>query len=206
MGFAERAVLLDRSDAVWRMGHGSPTPYELVTGSGMPDLLRESLDLMRRLVLDHKRFVFVPSATSARELLTIGNALEPLEYAVIDTNEATLGRIAEGHYRGETWGVLRDDVERFVKDCGPRLLTGVYRASRFAPCQMFYAHAEHVHEAALIAMKSARSPGREPSLRRRSVIVMTIRSAYIPSHASAMPSIRDGARWARTCRVPRPSS
>ena len=35
MAYAERAVLLDRRRRLWRMGHGNPTPYELVTGSGM---------------------------------------------------------------------------------------------------------------------------------------------------------------------------
>ena len=32
MAWAERAFLLDRSEAQWRMGHGNPTPYELITG------------------------------------------------------------------------------------------------------------------------------------------------------------------------------
>jgi hypothetical protein len=152
MAYAERAVLLERSDAVWRLGHGNPTPYELVTGSGMPELLGASLGLMRRLVLEHRRFVFVPSSTSARELLTIGNALQPLEYAIVDTNEDTLSRIAEGHYRGEGWGEYKKPVEEFVKECGRRVVVGLYRASRLCQAQMFYAHVEHAHEAALIAM------------------------------------------------------
>jgi hypothetical protein len=99
MAYAERAVLLDRSSAEWRMGHGNPTPYELVTGSGMVELVQASLELMKRFVLEHKRFVFVPSSPSARELLTIGNALKPLEYAIIDSSQASLERIASGHYR-----------------------------------------------------------------------------------------------------------
>ncbi len=152
MAYAERAVLLDRSNAVWRMGHGNPTPYELVTGSGMPELLRASLALMRRLIMEHKRFVFVPSSTSARELLTIGNALQPLEYAIVDTNRGLLDRIASGHYRGQEWGDLRDDVTTFVEQCGPKIAVGIYRASQLAPPQMFYAHVDHSHEAALIAM------------------------------------------------------
>jgi hypothetical protein len=152
MAFAERAVLMDKSDAVWRMGHGNPTPYELITGSGMPELLRESLVLLRRMILDHKRFVFVPSAPSAREFLTIGNALMPLEYAIIDTNESNLAKIAAGHYRGEAWSDLKTQVDNFVKDCGPRIAVGLFRTSEHAPCQMFFSHIDHVHEAALIAM------------------------------------------------------
>jgi hypothetical protein len=152
MAYAERAVLLDRSNAIWRMGHGSPTPYELVTGSGMVDLVRASLILMRRLVLEHQRFVFVPSAPTARELLTIGNALEPLEYAIVDTNEDNLLKIASGGYRGETWGPIGKEVRKFVADCGQKIAVGMFRASRLAPCQMFYTHVDHVHEGALIAM------------------------------------------------------
>jgi hypothetical protein len=152
MAYAERAVLLDRSEAVWRMGHGNPTPYELVTGSGMPDLLRASLEIMKRLVLECPRFVFVPSSTTARELLTIGNALQPLEYAIVDTNQSSLDRIAQGHYRGEGWGDLKKAVDEFVDECGPKIVVGMYRASSLAPAQMFYAHVSHAHEAALIAM------------------------------------------------------
>lgn len=152
MAYAERAVLLDRSDSVWRMGHGSPTPYELVTGSGMVQLVSAGIKLMRRLVLDHRKFVFVPSTTKARELLTIGNALEPLEYAIVDTNEETLRRIASGHYRGDGWREVAIDVNAFVRDCGPQVVVGMFRASRLSPCQMFYAHADHAHEAAIIAM------------------------------------------------------
>jgi hypothetical protein len=152
MAYAERAVLLDRSSAPWRLGHGNPTPYELVTGSGMPELLRASLDLLDRLVSGHRKFVFVPSATSARELLTIGNALQPLEYAIIDTNEALLSAIASGHYRGEGWQNLERRVTEFARECGRQIVVGVYRASGLAPAQVFFAHVDHSHEAALIAI------------------------------------------------------
>lgn len=152
MAYAERAVLLDRSTAVWRMGHGSPTPYELVTGCGMPDLVRLGLSLMRRLVEGHQKFVFIPSATAARDFLTIGNALRPLEYAIIDDNRYNLERIARGHYRGEAWEGLAEEVEDFAQEIGPQVVIGMYRASRLAPPQMFYAHVNHAHEAALIAM------------------------------------------------------
>ncbi len=152
MAYAERAVLLDRSEAPWRLGHGNPTPYELVTGSGMPELLRKGLNLMKRLVLDHQQFVYIPRTTRARELLTIGNALNPLEYAIIDTNEQLLKRIASNHYFGQEWGPLGIEVKKFIKECGAKVVTGMYRASSMAPAQMFYAHVDHAHEAALIAL------------------------------------------------------
>jgi hypothetical protein len=151
MAYAERAILLDKGKAPWRLGHGAPAPYELMTGSGMPELLEASLELMDRLV-NFKKFVFVPSATSARELLTIGNALRPMEYAVVDTNKETLERIQSGHYRGQVWSALGDRVRDFVDSCGDQILVGMYRTSSLAPAQMFYAHADHVHQAALVAM------------------------------------------------------
>ena len=152
MAYAERAVLLDRSQAVWRMGHGSPTPFELLNGCGLPELVRLGLDLMRRLVAGHRKFIFVPSAAAARDFLTIGNALRPLEYALIDDNRFTLSRLASVHYRGDAWESLAEDVEQFAQEIGPQVVIGMYRASRLAPPQMFYAHADHAHEAALIAL------------------------------------------------------
>jgi hypothetical protein len=43
MTYAERAALLDRSKAAWRMGHGNIAPYELLTGSGNMKLLEKVL-------------------------------------------------------------------------------------------------------------------------------------------------------------------
>jgi hypothetical protein len=152
MAYAERAVLLDKSNAVWRMGHGNPAPYELLTGSGMLELLSCGLVLMRRLIEGHKRFVFVPSAIKARELETIGNALLPLEYAIVDNLQKRIDDVAKGHYRGEGWGDAKRDVEKFAKECGPQVVIGLFRASELAPAKIFYAHVDHFHEAALIAM------------------------------------------------------
>jgi hypothetical protein len=151
MTYAERAVLLRKSSAQWRMGHGNPTPYELLTGSGMPDLLKQSLTLLEELVR-YKKFVFVPSGSGARMLLTIGNALRPLEYAIVDTMEDSLRRIVDqGHYTGE-WREFKEPVQAFAKDVGSRIIVGTFRASAMAPAQIFYAHADHAHEAALIAL------------------------------------------------------
>jgi len=152
MAYAERAVLLQRSNAVWRLGHGSPVPWELMTGSGMKSLAEASLKLMRELVLEHKKFAFVPSSTQHRWLLTIGNALRPLEYAIIKTVRDDLEKTAAGHYRGEEWGKLKDDVAKFTHDVGDKVVLGVYKASSTSPCQLFYAHADHAHEAALICL------------------------------------------------------
>jgi hypothetical protein len=94
MTFAERSVLMNMCQAPWRMGHGNPTPYELLTEAGMKELLDKSLPLLIALV-EHGRFVFVPSSPADRLSLTIGNALHFPEYAVIDTLEDSILRLAD---------------------------------------------------------------------------------------------------------------
>jgi hypothetical protein len=151
MTYAERAVLVHRSTAAWRMGHGNPTPHELLTGAGMIDLLERSLELLNALV-QYEKFVFVSSSPKARMLLTIGQALRPLEYAICDTQEDFLNRLHhEGRFEGD-WARALRRVREFAGDVGPKVLVGVYRATEMAPAQVFYAHRDHVHLAALIAI------------------------------------------------------
>jgi hypothetical protein len=152
MTYAERAVLLKRSHARWRMGHGNPTPFDLLTGSGTSLLVEPSLKLLSELVLEHQRFVFIPSAPADRMLITIGDALHPLEYAIVDTQEVRLRRLPElGGYRGD-WRFLKPKLRDFANEAGPQIAVGVYRASSIAPAQVFYAHIEHAHTAAHIAI------------------------------------------------------
>jgi hypothetical protein len=84
-------------------------------------------------------------------LLTIGNALNPLEYAIVDTLEDQLAEVAGGHYRG-AWARVKPRLDRFIKEAGPKIVVGLYRSSPLASAQMFYAHVDHAHEAALIAL------------------------------------------------------
>lgn len=148
MTYGERAALLHRSTAAWRMGHGNIAPYELLTGSGNMQLLDGSLTVLRDLVA-YKQFVFVPSAIKDRVLLTIGGALRPLEYAVISTAETAMSRIvSSGHYE-EGYGAA---AEEFVRQVGSQIVLGVYRASAQSPATPFFAHVDCVHPAAHIAM------------------------------------------------------
>jgi len=150
MAYAERAILLTKSQARWRMGHGNPAPYELLTGlwASNEDRIRLSLDLISALV-EHGRFVFVPSAPARRDMLTIGNALNPLEFAVIQTLEHYVGRLVEtGGYRG----AVRTRMEGFHRDIAPQIVMGLYRASSAAPPYLFYTHRDHALEAAHIVL------------------------------------------------------
>jgi hypothetical protein len=149
MAYAERAILLKRSQAPWRMGRGHPVPYELLTGSGSMALLRAGLELLRDLLLEHKRFVYIARARHEPLLMTIGHALPPQHYAVVDNAAPHLQRIIDdGHLRG----IHRQRALEFSHEAAAKILTGVYRTSTELPPQIFYAHADCVHTAALIAM------------------------------------------------------
>jgi hypothetical protein len=160
--YAERAVLANRARAPWRMGHGSPAPLELV-GAKFTDLAIESIRAIRRLI-DHGRFVFVASDPSERALLTIAQGLRPLEYAIVGTLKERIEEYLEnwapahpatvdtawepggGPLPPERW------VRRFLDEVAPRVVYGLYRASDLAPPHLFYAHVDHAHVAARIAV------------------------------------------------------
>jgi hypothetical protein len=158
----ERRVLLEEAAAEWRMGHGSPAPYELLNGAGWPGLTVEALNVIRGLVA-HEKFVFVASEPRALDLLTVGHALRPLEYAVVQRLDDRIrpfldtlrmpGRPLPG---GPLWDgealSPRDWLVRFRDDVAPKVVVGVYRAGLLAPPQLFYAHEDHAHTAAAIAV------------------------------------------------------
>ncbi len=146
MAYAERAILLQRSTAPWRMGHGNPAPYELITGSGSLDLMIEATKVIRTLVEGHQKFVFVASEPSDRLLLTIGQALHPMEYAVVGTLKDAIDKTVEnGHYRMRTtvdtsWDGTTLNPEQWIKRfrdvVAPQIVVGVYRATPLAPAHV----------------------------------------------------------------------
>src|SRR5215213_5580990 len=124
------------------MGHGNPAPYELITGSGSLDLMIESTRVIRELVEGHQRFVFVASEPNDRMLLTIGQALFPLEFAIVGTlKERIEATVREGHYRGHVNVDSRWDgveltamqwIRTFLEDVAPQVIVGVFRATELA--------------------------------------------------------------------------
>lgn len=162
MAYAERKILLHRSVAAWRMGHGNPAPYELITGSGNLDFMVQSTKVIRELVEQHQKFIFVASEPADRLLLTIGNALNPLEFAIVKTLKEQIERTVEGgHYRQTprsdmNWDgqqlTHREWIRKFRDVVGPKVVVGVFRASALAPPQVFYAHEDHAEVAANIAI------------------------------------------------------
>lgn len=149
MTYAERAILARKATKPWRLGHGNPAPYELLTGSGSMELLDTSMDVMRELVLNHRKILFVPSALSDRRWLTLGQALYPLEFAILETiTDRMLTVVNAGHYSE----VYRRKATAFCNEIGPQVVLGIYRAAAAAPPYLFFAHVDHACEAALIAM------------------------------------------------------
>lgn len=151
MTFMERKILGQALRATWRIGHGNPLAYELLTGAGSAELIRLSIPVLRSVV-EHRKFLYVSSETSEQHIKTIGDALEPCEYAVISDARPYRARISRGHFRGEWEDTMASELRPFLDDVEEQVVVGAYRATPYAPAQIFYAHRDYVHEAARIAI------------------------------------------------------
>jgi hypothetical protein len=162
MDYAERAILLRRSEAVWRMGHGNPITYELLTGADNLELMVAGIGVMRELIEVRRKFVFVASEPREPVLLSIGQALPPLHYALFGTlGERLESWFQQRRFTMESSGDLLWDGEplaptewipRFIERVASQVVVGVYRASVLAPAQLFYAHVDHAHFAAHLVL------------------------------------------------------
>ena len=115
------------------------------------DLLEKGIEVLYKLLGEHKRFVYVPSTTSLRGRLypTLGDALNPLEYIVLESAQSQMLKIIDsGHYATK----YRNKAAEFANTVGPDILIGVYRTNKLAPARVFFGHREYIHQAALIAM------------------------------------------------------
>lgn len=149
--YAERSILLERADSKWLLGNGSPVPNELMMGywSSKAEMKERSITLMKKMILEHKQFVYVQDCSRNPQLWTFGNALKPFEYLVIDTIKDNLEkRLALGGMRGQ----FLDDYKKMVAAVGDKVAIGVYKVSQYAAPQIFYSHVDHIQIAALIAM------------------------------------------------------
>jgi hypothetical protein len=151
MTFMERQILAHALKAPWRIGHGNPLAYELLTGAGSAELIRLSVPILRS-VIEHAKFLYVSSDTSEQHIKTIGDALDPLEYAIISDARPYLDRISRGHFRGEWEGTMSSELRPFLNEAAEQVVVGTYRATPYAPAQIFYAHRDYSHEAARIAI------------------------------------------------------
>ena len=150
MEYAERAILLRRATAPWRMGHGNPIPLSLLMVDA-PALLDASIAVLQSLLGTHKKFVYVTSSPSDRLARTIGDALNPLEYAIIgDLGDQFSDERIAVLKRGKS--SKQNQLRDFLSDLRHEIVYGVFRVAPHAPAQLFYAHREQVHIAAALAM------------------------------------------------------
>jgi len=168
LAYAERAILARRSEAVWRMGHGNPVTYEMLTGGGNLELMEACINVARDLIEGHRKFVFVGRQPRALHLLTIGQALLPYHFAIVMKLADHLGHWLHQHrfvdIRNLPWdGVPLPSSEwipRFINTVSSQVVVGLFRASALTPAQLFFAHEDHADIAAHIAI--ADSMLREP--------------------------------------------
>ena len=152
MTAAERRSLLDKTNTRWRLGRGVPAPLELLSGSGSMALIDEVLPVLDQLLLQHRHWVFLPSMASNRALVTLANALEPGQLAIIQKGKASLDAMLAA---GDFDTGYRRKVLDFTRQLGEVMVIGGFRATEYAPAQLFVAHAEHALPAGIIAMADA---------------------------------------------------
>jgi hypothetical protein len=162
LGYAERAILLRRSQAVWRMGHGNPITYELLTGGNNLELMVLATGILREMIEKHQKFVFIASEPRDVLLNTFGQALRPMEYAVMGTLDDRLrawfhqDRFKIGVSTMLAWDddtiAPADWLRRFVDRVASKVVVGLFRTTLMAPAQVFYAHEDHSEIAAHIAI------------------------------------------------------
>jgi hypothetical protein len=162
LDYAERAILLHRSTASWRMGHGDPVTYELLTGGNNLDVMVAGTNVVRELVEKHKRFVFVAQEPRDRMLLTVAQALRPMEFAIVSTLDERLERWI--HQRRFEVGVsarfswdgelipASKWIPRFIRDVASHVVVGLFRATPVAPAHLFFAHEDYSDIAAHLVL------------------------------------------------------
>ncbi|MBI2807308.1 MAG: hypothetical protein HYX68_20185 [Planctomycetes bacterium] len=157
LDYAERAILLQNSNACWRMGHGNPITYELLTGGDCLELMVEATNVLRQLIEGYQKFVFVGHEPKDRWLYTIAQALQPMEFAIVHTLDERLEHwLQQNRYAAEAKKVMWDDEEiwayewipRVIREVASQVVVGLFRATPVALAQMFYAHVDHADYAA----------------------------------------------------------
>jgi hypothetical protein len=162
LDYAERAILLRRSEAAWRLGHGNPVTYELLTGGGNLELMVEATRVLRELVEVRQKFLFVAGEPREALFRTIGQALRPMEYAIIGTlNERLDTWLHQERFKiGVSTRLMWDDelitpaewIPRVIERVASKIVVGLFRPTILAPAQSFYAHIDHSDIAGHIAL------------------------------------------------------
>lgn len=148
MFYMERKIALDRQEE-WLMFNGPLVPFELRSGIGRMRALDPCLSLCEKII-DKKTIVGIVAKSTEDEIVSLGLALEPLEYLKLrpfkDDLEDWLPR---AHFNTADEKRFR----RFINTHGPCLDIGLYKAGNRA--YIFHAYREHFHEAAALIMRDS---------------------------------------------------
>ncbi len=146
--------------------HESVTDFPLIEKSVFPE---KYSDFRSKKGKNHplkkaksQKFVFVASEPRDIMFNTFGQALEPLEYAIVGTlddrlrnwlrqDRFTIGVATKLSWDGEPIRPA-DWILRFIETAASKVVVGVYRTSMLAPVKVFYAHEDHSEIAAHIAI------------------------------------------------------
>ena len=108
--------------------------------------------MLRRFVETHPRFAFVSFPNGEPVMETIGGGLRAGEFALVKNDRDRLVGMVNGmSFRGGD----RRLAEDFAEEVGPLVTCGVYRVTRHARPQVFWAHRDYAQQAATALMADA---------------------------------------------------
>lgn len=167
MLYKERQMLLDSPSGMFKLMHGPVFPHEMLSGSGKHRTMQKCLQLLGDIISDGMYASIVSKERQHPELLTLGLALDPGEYIVVNTGAEILeGFFNEAHYTDtkipEYGNRSQIDLfKEFQHDYGPKVVQGVLRAHPMSPPYVFYCNADskRLDEAVHTLMADATNTG-----------------------------------------------
>ncbi len=164
MQYKEREVLLNLGPQVFKLVHGPLFPYEMLVGGGAANTLQMCLDLLGRLI-DDGAYATIVSSSMDRDLMVLGMALEPGEYAVRRSGKDILQSFRNSanftHASVEDYGGQNevDLFEDFIAGYGPKVVEGVLRAHLMSRPYIFYCNSQNLHKAVHMLFADAAHTG-----------------------------------------------
>jgi hypothetical protein len=126
------------------------------------ELMVEATRVLRELVEVHQKFLFVAGEPREALFRTIGQALRPMEYAIIGTLDERLDTwLHQERFKiGVSTRLMWDEelitpaewIPRVIERVASKIVVGLFRPTILAPAQSFYAHIDHSDIAGHIAL------------------------------------------------------
>lgn len=164
MDYKEREILLELGPQVFKLIQGTLFPYEMLVGGGQANTLKMCLDLLGQLI-DDAAYATIVSSSTDRDLLVLGMALEPGEYATIRDGTDILNSFAHSaHFTSQAVDVYDNKseielFEDFIDGYGSRVVEGVLRAHHMSRPYVFYCNKDKLDEAAHMLFADAAHTG-----------------------------------------------